>query len=134
MSNQDFAAVLSRLKLITAASTDSGLSHALGVSPQTLSSWKGRNSIPYAICIDIAARSGICLDWLLLGEGPQRRPPATDQPSQDLETQLLAQLRSLSAADLQVIALMIEEKQRLRVLEDKLEQLCGLIVPAAQTP
>ncbi|QBF26183.1 transcriptional regulator [Pseudomonas tructae] len=134
MSNRDFAAVLSRLKLITASSTDSGLSQALGVSPQTLSSWKGRNSIPYAICVDIAARSGICLDWLLLGEGPQQRTPAAGRPTQEQETQVLAQLRALSAADVQFIALMIEEKQRLRVLENKLEQLCSLLVPAVQKP
>ncbi|MDH1551982.1 helix-turn-helix domain-containing protein, partial [Pseudomonas juntendi] len=54
MSTHVLAAVLTRLKLLTGAQSDADLSRALSVSPQTLSSWKVRDSIPYSLCIEIA--------------------------------------------------------------------------------
>lgn len=121
MSASGFAAVLTRMKIVTASSTDSGLSSALGVSPQTLSSWKVRDSVPYSICIELALRHGISLDWLLLGEGPQLR----GQPAQACasEVQLLEQLRTLHPLDLQAITLAVQEKHRLRELEQQVQAL-----------
>lgn len=127
MSINGFAAVLARMKLVTQSTTDSGLSSALGVSPQTVSSWKGRDSIPYAICVDLAHKHGISLDWLLVGEGPRFRAhshqamnPLADP---DWETQLIAELRLLSPQDQRAIALAIQEKQRLRELEQQVEKI-----------
>lgn len=127
MSINGFTAVLARMKLVTQSATDSGLSSALGVSPQTVSSWKGRDSIPYAICVDLANKHGISLDWLLVGEGPRFRAHSHQamNPSADpqWETQLLAELRLLSPQDQQAIALAIQEKQRLRELEQQVEEI-----------
>ncbi len=131
MSTNGFAAVLARMKLITQSATDSGLSAALGVSPQTVSSWKGRDSIPYAICVDLAEKHGVSLDWLLVGEGQKFRAHA--QHATDLstdaewETQLIAQLRLLHPQDLHAITLSIQEKQRLRALERQIEEIAGLL-------
>ena len=131
MSTNGFAAVLARMKLITQSATDSGLSAALGVSPQTVSSWKGRDSIPYAICVDLAEKHGVSLDWLLVGEGQKFRAHA--QHATDLstdaewETQLIAQLRLLHPQDLHAITLSIQEKQRLRALERQVEEIAGLL-------
>ncbi|MDG9882227.1 helix-turn-helix domain containing protein [Pseudomonas sp. GD04058] len=131
MSINGFAAVLARMKLVTQSTTDSGLSAALGVSPQTVSSWKGRDSIPYAICVDLANKHGISLDWLLVGEGPRFRAHSHQAVSHnadpDWETQLLAEMRLLSPQDQRAIALAIQEKQRLRELEQQLEEVSSLL-------
>ncbi|MGE8405730.1 MAG: helix-turn-helix domain-containing protein [Pseudomonas sp.] len=131
MSTNGFAAVLARMKLITQSATDSGLSAALGVSPQTVSSWKGRDSIPYAICVDLAEKHGVSLDWLLVGEGQKFRAHAqhpTDLSTDaEWETQLIAQLRLLHPQDLHAITLSIQEKQRLRALERQIEEIAGLL-------
>ncbi|WP_232109523.1 helix-turn-helix domain-containing protein, partial [Pseudomonas juntendi] len=87
MSTHVLAAVLTRLKLLTGAQSDADLSRALSVSPQTLSSWKVRDSIPYSLCIEIARQHACSLDWLLLGHGeqgpapPGRHPPRPRAPA-----------------------------------------------------
>jgi hypothetical protein len=125
-------AVLTRLKLITGSSTDAALSSALKISPQTLSSWKGRDSTPYAICIDIAQTRGISLDWLLLGEGPIVRPVTTDatdtsQENTPQEHTILALWRLLNEDDKSAIQHVLEEKRRLRDLELKLAEMTSTL-------
>lgn len=131
MSINGFAAVLARMKLVTQSTTDSGLSSALGVSPQTVSSWKGRDSIPYAICVELAEKHGVCLDWLLVGEGPKFRAHAQHAVNArfdpEWETQLIAQLRQLSPQDQAAITLAIQEKQRIRELELQLKEISSLL-------
>jgi len=132
MSTKGFDAILRRMKHITATKTDAELSAALNVSPQTLSSWKARNSIPYSFCIDLAERHGAALDWLFLGDGPQQRAlnaehPASEQPLQEWETLLLTRLRTLSLQDQQAIAQAVEEKQRINMLERQVEELSQLL-------
>jgi len=120
MSTHVLAAVLTRLKLLTGAQTDAELSRALSVSPQTLSSWKVRDSVPYSLCIDIARQHTCSLDWLLLGEGEQR--PAC-QSEAGWEFDMLDRLRTLSPADRQAILLLIKDKQRIQQLEQLLSEL-----------
>ncbi|MBC3474129.1 helix-turn-helix domain-containing protein [Pseudomonas sp. Rh2] len=120
MSSPLFASVLARLKLLTGSETDVQLARALAVSPQTLSSWKVRGSIPYALCIDIARQRGCSLDWLLLGEyqdGP------SGLANETWESDMLARLRALSVADRQAIQLQIEDKQRIHQLERQVREL-----------
>jgi len=131
MSINGFAAVLARMKLVTQSATDSSLAAALGVSPQTVSSWKGRDSIPYAICVELADQHGVSLDWLLVGEGPKFRAhtqrilsPASDP---EWEAQLIAQLRQLSPDDQRAIAVAVQEKQRIRELEQQVEEISSLL-------
>lgn len=137
MSSKGTAAVLARLKLITNSTSDTSLSSALGISPQTLSSWKGRESIPYAICVDIAELHGISLDWLLTGTGPQLRVNyltslAHSTDNSPWETELLNQLRSLSQTDQLAIRVAVQEKKRILELERQLEALtCVLGRPTA---
>jgi len=121
-------AVLARLKQITGTKTDASLSSALQISPQTLSSWKGRDSTPYSLCVDIAQARGISLDWLLLGEGPILRQTVTDssvanQESTTRENTILALWRLLDENDRCAIQNTLEEKQRLREMELKLSEM-----------
>lgn len=66
-------AVVARLAEALGAESDSHLAKLLGTSPQTLSSWKSRDSVPYAKCVSLATENGWSLDWLLAGTGPRTR-------------------------------------------------------------
>jgi hypothetical protein len=123
MSISKSTEIIARLKQITATSTDSGLSEQLGVSPQTLSSWKGRERMPYSVCIDLAEQHGISLDWLLTGAGPMRRTAQLEEPASEPEQRMLAIFRTLTAADQQFVQQMAQERQRLRDLEQRLDSL-----------
>lgn len=61
--------VISRLKFVFSAKTDTELADSMGIAKTTLSSWKQRGSIPYAECVSVAKAREISLDWLLLGRG-----------------------------------------------------------------
>ncbi|WP_095082779.1 helix-turn-helix domain-containing protein [Pseudomonas sp. Irchel s3h17] len=130
MRSKKSQAVLARLKQITGTTTDTSLSSALQVSPQTLSSWKGRDSIPYALCVDIAQARDVSLDWLLLGLGPiQRQAHANHtehtQASTTREHTILALWRLLNEDDRCAIQSALEEKKRLRELELKLAEIAS---------
>ncbi|PNA93576.1 MULTISPECIES: helix-turn-helix domain-containing protein [unclassified Pseudomonas] len=122
MSTHVLAAVLTRLKLLTGSESDAELSRALSVSPQTLSSWKTRDSIPYSLCIDIARQYDCSLDWLLLGQADQH--PAGPHEA-GWECDMLERLRTLSPSDRQAILLFIKDKQRIQQLERQLSELGG---------
>lgn len=123
MSISKSAEIISRLKQITTTSTDSGLSERIGVSPQTLSSWKGRERMPYSVCIDLAEQHGISLDWLLTGVGPMKRTAELEASSSEPEQRMLAIFRTLTVADQQFVQQIAQERQRLRDLEQRLDKL-----------
>ncbi|MCX2898262.1 helix-turn-helix domain-containing protein [Pseudomonas mandelii] len=138
MRNKKSQAVLARLKQITGTRTDAALSSALKISPQTLSSWKGRDSTPYSICVELAQTKGISLDWLLLGEGPMLRPLTDDcvdvTPERTLqEDAVLALWRRLKEEDRVVVQSVLEDKRRLRDLELKLEQMSATLSALQQS-
>ena len=120
MSSHLFASVLARLKLLTGSDTDVQLARELKVSPQTLSSWKVRDSIPYSLCVDLARQHGCSLDWLLLGERNDSRAVGSQDSWQN---DLLGRLCELSHSDRQSVLLYIEDKQRIRQLERQLQEL-----------
>ncbi|MFV3324847.1 helix-turn-helix domain-containing protein [Pseudomonas sp. NY15372] len=128
MSKTCIAAILSRLKLISGCTTDIELARALGISPQTLSSWKVRGRVPYSLCVALAEQQGLSLDWLLLGDGPQARispAPQADTSMPTWEADLLVQLRELSDLDLQTIRATVQDKLRIYQLERRLEELAS---------
>jgi hypothetical protein len=125
-------AILARLKQVTGTTTDAALSSALQISPQTLSSWKGRDSTPYSLCVDLAQVRGISLDWLLLGEGPMLRQTQVDtlEPNREStlrESTMLAMWRLLDDDDRCVIQRALEEKTRLRDMELKLAEMSSIL-------
>ncbi|AQW68124.1 MULTISPECIES: helix-turn-helix domain-containing protein [Pseudomonas] len=120
MSTHALAAVMERLKQLTGTHTDAELSRALSISPQTLSSWKVRNSVPYSFCVEIAVHYACSLDWLLLGKG---QAAFFAQENAEWESDLLGRLRTLSPTDRQAILLVIKDKQRIQLLEQRLTEL-----------
>ncbi|MFS2202301.1 helix-turn-helix domain-containing protein [Pseudomonas sp. Pseusp3] len=132
MRSKKSQAVLARLKQVTGTKTDASLSSALQISPQTLSSWRGRDSTPYSLCVEIAQARGISLDWLLLGEGPILRQRVTDsseanQESTTRENTILALWRLLDEDDRCAIQNALEEKQRLRDMELRLSEMASIL-------
>lgn len=131
--------MLARLKQITQSKTDTSLSSALGISPQTLSSWKLRDSIPYAICVNVADQHDISLDWLLIGAGPQLRKHQNthlldSREQSPWEIEILAQLRALHEADRHWIASAVQEKMRIHELEQRLDTLIASLPPPTTSP
>jgi hypothetical protein len=70
--------VLERIKVAKKLPTDAQLSHFLGVKPNTISTWKARNSID--IDIVFAKCEDLNMDWLLTGKGAMLREVSADKP------------------------------------------------------
>lgn len=131
MNRISLIGILERLKAITNSQSDSELARTLGISAQTLSTWKVRNSIPYKMLLELALNRGLSLDWLLLGEGEQQRAasPSPATPTQPWEAELLDAVRRLAPADVQTVHTYAQDKLRLQQLEFQLNELrrlhCG---------
>lgn len=114
--------VLDRLKHLMAAPNDAALAKALGISPQTLGSWRARASIPYAVCMDLARADGISLDWLLLGRGAMLCEPQTVLED-DALIAILATLQGLDAQDQQHVHKVALDRKLLRQLQREVARL-----------
>ena len=120
--------ILSRLKKITRVKTDSGLSEVLGVSPQTLSSWKGRDRIPYSVCMELAQAQGISLDWLFSGQGAMflQKSTVCVELSGRLSVQeirMIMMFRTLKHSEQGDVYKVVKEKQKLHRLVRQVEEL-----------
>lgn len=136
MSIKDSEVVLARLKQVFSVSSDVALCEALSVSPQTLSSWKSRNKIPYANCVEVSTQRNVSLDWLLTGRGTmyitsnQVESRNCSQCAQQVpdemtvrERKLLELFRVLSPEEQKNILLDAEKGQRLNELEREVKEL-----------
>ncbi|ECD3767993.1 bacteriophage CI repressor [Salmonella enterica] len=133
MSTNNAEVVINRLKQIFSVTSDSALCSKLDVSPQTLSSWKARNKIPYANCVEVSGRTDISLDWLLTGRGNmhvQREPAVKTEVSQSSpvgmtirEQKWLELFRGLAPDVQKNILQHAEKEQRLYELEQKVQEL-----------
>ncbi|HFH0413755.1 TPA: helix-turn-helix domain-containing protein [Salmonella enterica subsp. diarizonae serovar 61:i:z] len=136
MSIKESEVVLARLKQVFSVSSDVALCEALSVSPQTLSSWKSRNKIPYANCVDVSTQRNVSLDWLLTGRGTmyitsnQAESRDCSQCAQQApdemtvrEKKLLELFRVLSPEEQKNILLDAEKGQRLNELEREVKEL-----------
>ncbi|CAB4202604.1 Bacteriophage CI repressor [uncultured Caudovirales phage] len=68
--------VIERLMELFKVASDVELSAIINVPAQTISSWRNRNSTPFALCVEIALNNNVDLNWLLTGEGEmlKRKP------------------------------------------------------------
>lgn len=114
--------VLDRLKHLMAAPSDAALAKALGISPQTLGSWRARASIPYALCMDLARTDGISLDWLLLGRGAMVPEPQALM-ADDALVAILATLQGLDAQDQEHVHRVALDRKLLRQLQREVASL-----------
>lgn len=74
MQNPPAEAVVRRMRMALDLDTDVALADVLGIKPATISSWKGRNSVPLDVLLAFCAERGVSLDWLVWGvEGTSDR-------------------------------------------------------------
>lgn len=122
MCTSEATQVLDRLKHLMAAPSDAALAKALGISPQTLGSWRARASIPYALCMDLARTDGISLDWLLLGRGAMVPEPQALM-ADDALVAILATLQGLDAQDQEHVHRVALDRKLLRQLQREVGSL-----------
>lgn len=70
ISNIAITQIVARLKRVLNVSTDSELAERLGVKQNTISSWKSRGSLDYALII--AKCDSVDLNWLFNGESEKK--------------------------------------------------------------
>lgn len=142
MHRKAVKAVLDRLSLVLGAKTSQSLAEKLGVSPQTVSSWKARESVPYAQCVDMAERHNVSLDWLLTGEGPMRRDEAGAKALHEVPAGFAADLREQALLTLwreldedaqREIQHAAQEKKRLSTLEAQLQELTAAVAALSRS-
>ena len=83
---------IDRALIATQSKSDSELARFLGVAQSTIPGYRRRETLPLEQCIKIAERTGVSLDWLILGKGEAK--PA-DVPAE--EQMLLTGWRQLPA-------------------------------------
>lgn len=71
--------ILDRIKEIKSLKTDTEMSKLFSVTPQTISTWRKRGTIPYNSLVTLCEREGMSLDWLLTGEGPMKKYEAPEE-------------------------------------------------------
>lgn len=131
MQNKSVRAVLDRMQRVFGVKNDNQLGEALQVNRSTLGSWVARDSVPYAICVDIASERGISLDWLLTGEGAMHRGSGenyvANEPSNPREQAMLDLFRQLDEGGQRDIQGAAEEKKRLKSLEQRIQELEAIV-------
>lgn len=131
--------VLDRLHKVLGVKNDSQLCEGLQVSRSTVGSWIARESVPYAICVDVAQDRGISLDWLLTGEGPMHRGEggageAAPLLSGPREAELLDHYRELDAATQSEILGAAMLRRRVDTLERQLQELQATVATLIRSP
>lgn len=64
--------IIQRMRQVYGAKNDSALANELNLAVSAPSNWRQRNSPPFGICAEIAAKKGVSLDWLIFGIGDMR--------------------------------------------------------------
>lgn len=64
--------MIERAKIAVNAKSDADLARYLGVSTPVVSGYRQRQTVPLEQCVKIAERTGVSLDWLILGKGEMR--------------------------------------------------------------
>lgn len=73
---------IDRAKLAINAKSDADLARWLGFATSVIAGYKKRETVPLEQCIKIAEKTGVSLDWLILGKGeprPQDEPTDSDR-------------------------------------------------------
>lgn len=82
---QDDAPILERAKHALSVKSDYELSKQLGISTSAMSGYRKRQSLPMEQCIKIAEKTGVSLDWLILGKGNQQAQTQSSIAVQDYD-------------------------------------------------
>lgn len=124
MSNKSANDVLDRIQLALNAQSDNEVCQLLDIGRSTLGGWRSRDSVPYALCVELSEDKGLSLDWLLTGKGNmcngQDKPPISTNRRLQMMIKIMEALpekqqdKILSAA---------EDAERLTHLEQQISKL-----------
>ena len=101
--SRDFSNVMERVKFALAARTGKEIAKMLDTAESNVSNWRAKNEMPSDFYIKIAEKTGVSLDWLMIGKGfpydDVNTPPwvELDQPNwiNDLSTERKEFLKKL---------------------------------------
>lgn len=133
--------VVDRMKEALGIKQDSDLARRFGIAKTTVSGWRGRNAVPYELCVLVSDEAGASLDWLLAGEGPRWRVAEQAPPGGGYEAKLsqgekavLNLYRALEPDAQREIQTVADEKRRLREIERKLQELQADLASSKRSP
>ena len=67
--SRDFSNVMERVKFALAARTGKEIAKMLDTAESNVSNWRAKNEMPSDFYIKIAEKTGVSLDWLMIGKG-----------------------------------------------------------------
>lgn len=76
---------IDRAKIAISAKSDSDLARWLDVATSVISGYRRRETVPLEQCIKIAERTGVSLDWLILGKGQMQPENGQDAPAAEYD-------------------------------------------------
>lgn len=86
--------VLSRLSTLFKTKTDAELASRLSVASQTVSTWRGRNKVPYEQLVDVCIQNEVSLDFLVFGKGKPGAQQAEGQIDLEIFKQVMNALQA----------------------------------------
>ena len=67
--SKDFSNVMERVKFALAARTGKEIAKMLDTAESNVSNWRAKNEMPSDFYVKIAEKTGVSLDWLMIGKG-----------------------------------------------------------------
>ena len=93
--------ILRRLYEYMGFSKDLDFCEKYDIKPNTLSTWKKRNKIPYELLENISQNENLSMDWLLSGEGHPEKKTALNMPFKAVVTPFKAVMGKKAMSELE---------------------------------
>lgn len=79
--------ILERAMLALGATEYKEVAHKLNTTSSTISNWKSNNgNVPMQYCVQISEKTGVSLDWLILGRGENNAAQQQTQTTPELNS------------------------------------------------
>ena len=127
-ADETAGAILDRIQQALGLASDGEIARSLGIQRSTVGGWRARDTRPYSLCVELATKHGLSLDWLLSGQGDPlrdaRTEPTPTEPALSREEEaVLGLYRALDEDARREVCTVAEEKKRLRDVERQLQEL-----------
>ena len=118
--------MLTRAKIATDCKTDLAFAQWLGLTQSVIAGYKKRGNIPQEQCIKIAEKTGVSLDWLILGKGemhPENHAAPELHPEQKM---LLTGFDSLTSEQQDSVFALIRRMTRGESVEQAVQHVINI--------
>lgn len=117
---------IDRAKAAIGIKTDSDLARWLDVSTSVISGYNRRQTVPLEQCTKIAEKTGVSLDWLILGKG-EMRPENGATGLHPEQKMLLTGFDSLSSEQQDYVFALIRRLTRGETMEQAVQNVINII-------